>query len=554
LQTRRNTDEFEQVNFVKTKILWAAFWLLILLMAFAWRAQNLDSFGLSNDEGVYLMWGRLVADGYPLYSSTVAVQPPLFLETLGVAFRLAGDSVAVGRWAMLAGFVGLAVALSWLAFQSAGWPAAISALILLALAPVVFTFSRLAMAEIPATALAVGSLALVVQYTRRGGWGWLAASGLLFGLSLIFKTLNPFLVAPVATLLIIHHSLPQQINVLARLISPHKHWRELVIDLLGWAIIAILPVTAVFVLYDPAAAYDQLVAFRGDLRTAAPGSWTDTWTRLQLFFAGHWSFLLLAIAGIMSTTWQAARFDGETAGPTSPRIVYDFLWLVWLLAGAMLLLWHTPLFDHHFVVLLPPLILLAASFIGDGVRFWPRSSMAGRAAFGAVLAAALLGVPAMVRANQQAVAVVTGGREQDALQLLDAVTAPADFVMGDSQFLIFMANRRTPPPLGDLALVGIKAGRQTSARLIRLTEEYQSPAVVRWALRLPWLPDYLHWVEQNYLAQRVWDNDHIIHFVRRIPPTEPLPNPRQTRLGESVALLGHHRRVAHYEQPYFAWR
>ena len=29
-----------------------------------------------------------------------------------------------------------------------------------------------------------------------------------------------------------------------------------------------------------------------------------------------------------------------------------------------------------------------------------------------------------------------------------------------------MADRRTPPPLGDLALVGIKAGRQTSERLV----------------------------------------------------------------------------------------
>jgi len=34
---------------------------LIFALAVAWRVQNLDAYGLSNDEGVYLMWGRLVA-------------------------------------------------------------------------------------------------------------------------------------------------------------------------------------------------------------------------------------------------------------------------------------------------------------------------------------------------------------------------------------------------------------------------------------------------------------------------------------------------------------
>jgi hypothetical protein len=102
-----------------------------------------------------------------------------------------------------------------------------------------------------------------------------------------------------------------------------------------------------------------------------------------------------------------------------------------------------------------------------------------------------------------------------------------------------MANRRTPPPLGDLALVGIKAGRQTSERLIDLTEAYQAPAVVQWSLRLPWLPEYLDWVDKNYLAHKVWDNDHIIHFIRRIPPNEEIPNAQQTRLGDSVVLRGY---------------
>ena len=109
---------------------WFALWFIIFAAAMVWRIQNLDAFGLSNDEGVYLMWGRLAAGGYPLYSQIYAVQSPLFLESLALAFKLAGDTVQVGRWAMLPGFGLLAVLLSWLAGKTGGWPAAITTLVL----------------------------------------------------------------------------------------------------------------------------------------------------------------------------------------------------------------------------------------------------------------------------------------------------------------------------------------------------------------------------------------------------------------------------------------
>ena len=111
--------------------------------------------------------------------------------------------------------------------------------------------------------------------------------------------------------------------------------------------------------------------------------------------------------------------------------------------------------------------------------------------------------------------------------------------MGDSQLLIFLADRRTQPPLGDVALVAIKAGRQTSERMVELTKEYQAPAVVQWSLRLPWLPAYLNWVEENYLAQRIWDNDHVIFFAPRFPSEQAVPHDRRVRLGDSLTLRGY---------------
>jgi hypothetical protein len=306
-------------------------------------------------------------------------------------------------------------------------------------------------------------------------------------------------------------------------------WRVLLLDGLLWASGVFIPLAAICFIYDPAAMYDQLLAFRADLRAACPPSWPETWEHFTLFLKTYWGFWLLAWGGIISAVLRL-RFQ-------------PLIWLAWLMAGIAMLLWHTPLFAHHFIVLLPPLILLGAGFIADVVAPWGIGKSANRrimaAGLSLLIIAAAFNVPSMIEANQKMASIVTGGREAEAMPLLQAVSEPGDFVMGDSQLLIFMANRRTPPPLGDVALVAIKAGRQTSSRMIDLTRRYQAPAVVQWSLRLPWLPEYLAWVEANYLARRQWDNDHIIYFAPRFPAGQPIPNQSRVRLGEALTLQGY---------------
>lgn len=522
-----------------SKIIWPGVWLIAFALLFAWRIQNLDAFGLSNDEGAHLMWAQLAVDGYPLYRETYAVQSPLFLEPVGWAFRLAGSTIQTGRWVTLPGFVFLAVTLSWLAHKAGGWPGAITALLLTGISPLIFAYSRLVMAEVPATALAVASVAFAVVYRQGGRKLWLFLSGLVLGLSFISKALHPFVVVPVGVLLLMYYGQGQPGSWLSRL---RRRWQPLLLDGLVWGLAVCLPLMAVLLIYGPANVYDQLIAFRGDLRLARPGSWTETWQHFKLFFTTHWGFGLLAFGGIISTVLRK-KFS-ELGELDELKNSLNSINLIWLAAGMVMLALHTPLFQHHFIVLLPPLILLSAALVANSVALWPKQQRGRRVGYGivAVLGLIVMGsifnAPAMIKANQNTAAIVTGGREQQALELLDAVSNPDDFLMGDSQLLIFMANRRTPPPLGDVALVAIQAGRQTSSRMIELTQAYQSPAVVQWSLRLPWLPEYLAWVEANYLTKRVWDNDHIIYFGRRIPPDETIPNEQVSRLGASLMLRG----------------
>lgn len=506
----------------------AFLWILMFTAVLAWRLPNLDAFGLSNDEGAHLMWAKLAVDGYTLYQETLAVQSPLFLESVAWTFRLLGPSIAAGRITTLIGFVALAIILSILAYRAGGWLAACGAVLLLGASPLMFSLSRLVMAEVPATAwavLAVG-LACLAYESERWQQGWFLAAGLALGLSFITKALHPFAVVPIGWLLLIR----------AYQSESGAFWRNFIINSMLVGIGTMVPMAAVFVIYEPGAVYDQLVAFRGDLRAAIPGSWNETATHFTTFFESHWGYWLLASSGLLSLI----------SAPRESRL-YPMTWSLWLGAGVVMLLWHAPLFRHHFVVLLPPLILLGAFGLAQATDFWQKvirrdtispSRWMGGLIITLMLTGALFNVPDWVQANQQTAAIVTGGREAQALDLLRQVSHPTDFVMGDSQLLIFMAQRRTPPPLGDVALVAIKAGRQTAPRMQRLTLEYQAPAVVQWSLRLPWLPDYLDWVEMHYLARRVWDNDHIIYFAPRVSSEAKLPNPLETPLGDRLTLRG----------------
>ncbi len=538
-------------------------WAIVLGLFVGWRAQNLDAFGLTNDEGAYLMWTRLALDGYPLYAETRAVQPPLFFEWLGLAFRLAGSTLEVGRWAILLSFGLLAAGVSGLAHRFGGWLAALVALLLLGSAPIIFTLSRLVMAEIPATSLAVLSIALVFHYLDSDRKAWLLASGLALGLSLMIKLLNPFIAVPVGLLLLWR----------ARRPAGDMGGRPSLLKEAGWWGSGVLiPFLLVCLFYDPTAMYEQLIAFRGDLRAAIPGSWTETWGQFGLLLRSHWGYVLLALGGIVAASWRFHKAQqhlekkkGATGQenkfsfarvPDSPTI-FVLTWGVWLISGTVMLAWHTPLFYQHLVILLPPLILLGTGFAVETVNLWQACARRmptlvytellrqgihlcrPAVVSSLIIVIAMLNLPAIVEANQQAAAIVTGGREAEAIKLLKAVSSPYDFLMTDSQLLIFLAGRRTPPPLGDVALVAVKAGWQTSARMIALTQEFRAPAVAQWSLRLPWLPEYIEWVEANYLARRVWDNDHIIYFAPRFPAGQPLPHERMERLGEAVTLRGY---------------
>jgi hypothetical protein len=524
-------------------------WRILVLLAIvglvAWRLPNLGAFSLSNDEGAYLMWAWLVHSGHPLYTQTVSVSAPLFIELLSLAFSVGGISLVTGRVLVLVFFAAALTGLAWLglmlgqawrsredrtSFPSSAWLGALVSVIAFGVAPLAFRLSRSAMGEIPATSLVILAVALAVAYRRKGGVHLAILSGLSFSLSLLVKALNPLVMLPILWLLW------------------RGRWGEWVRAAVVWGAAATAPVVGCLLLYDPAALYDQAVAFRFELRRAFPWRPRENWSWVTYSVRQQWGIVVLGAAGLLVGAFSTKGRDGSDASGAAEQDSTAYaardelgVSLFWLGAALLTVLTHSPLFPHHTIILLPPLALLAGQGAAAAARLLSMRRLflggLGLLAGGAFLAS----LPMTVALNQEVLSAQFG-REAAAVDVLRQVTRPDEDVVVDNLLLAFEADRQTPPPMGDIAQVAINSGRQSGERLTALSEEYPVAAVANWALRLPYMPDYMAWVDDNFLVQRPWDDYHILYFARK-PDPEILAAAPEAVFEGGVALVGHRARV-----------
>lgn len=528
--------------------------ILIIFVSVWWRAVNLDAFGIANDEGTHLMWAKLANEGYPLYSQTRAVQGPLFINLIQLSFKVLGTQVAAGRWMeiCLGGVTLFGVGL--LTRQIRGWTAAWIAAAALSVAPLFFLYSRIVRGDVAASAFLVLALLSAYAFRRSGRPAWLGLSGLLLSVNLLVKAISP-LAFTLILLLILQRRLPG-IREKTNKRESIPIVRQILADLLIFGLGVILPIAACFVVYDPTGLYDALVTFRIELRSTRPWDAGTNLAEIGSFLRQNAALAALAIYGFLSL------LNAKTA-PTGHNVVvpygqpganaqqadrghYDDAALLglWLTITFITLLGHTPLFTHHLISLLVPMAVLTGVGIEEVIQRLLRWRTKGpRWQVWGLVGLVLTGFYAAslstwLVADQHARQEITGGREADAIELLRTVTTPGSFIISDNQMLPFMADRLSPPPLGDIALVAIQSGRQTTDRLIGLSRDYQAEAVISWSLRLPWLPEYLNWAEESYLVRRKWDDFHVIYFGRRVP-RDQVPNRIDAKVGEKIQLLGY---------------
>jgi uncharacterized membrane protein len=181
--------------------------------------------------------------------------------------------------------------------------------------------------------------------------------------------------------------------------------------------------------------------------------------------------------------------------------------LAWLGATVLMLWLQTPLFHHHLVALIPPLVSLA--IVGISPIRWDkkRSSILVNAATAITIIVLLFvsytnwqGEQAYYRSSLEQATSKAVKQDAQAVQDLQNETAPGQLVITDAQFLAGLANRNTPPSLVDTSLVRILTGNVTADQLIQEASQPQVHTVLFYTYRLDIknIADFHTWVAQHF--------------------------------------------------------
>lgn len=500
----------EQVSQRKlyTLLFWGAL-ALILIVAVGARLYSLnvpfDRDGY--DEGVYWQSLRAMASEQGLYSTIFYSQPPVFLLSIFPTFVLFGQSLWSARFGIvlisLLGFLGAYL----LGRSLSGRFGALVALLLLLFNPLYLAESQIIQAEGPSVALTLLAIGLAFLWWQqpdgRRGICWASLAGITLALSIFSKLLAVSTLVPLILL------------VLAR---AWQIWRKYpgtntrswlpIISGLGFGLLTSLAVVLPFV-GTFQNLWSSVVSFHEIPSGSISGTNSDNFSIIRpvlLSFLGATASYGALIA-LMRRDW---------------RVLPLLAWLVTVLA---LLLRQYPLFPHHLIALVPPLIALVPLGVTSSRShqvFPTKGRMKIIASTGFTLTILLvlltISVDALhdIRYYHSALTTGTNADTQKALQIandLRQAIAPDQWVVTDGQFVAGLADRSTPPSLVDTSNVRISTGYVTLKQLEQSASDPRVHAVLFFTYRFDllninrfhsWVAQHFHLIHTYGPGQELW--------------------------------------------------
>ncbi len=269
-----------------------------------------DIFEFDRDEGINLMKAALYADGQPLYTKIWSDQPPVLTVVLAKYFKIAGLDVMKARLLIL----GFASLLIWAFYNcirvTAGTVAALFGTLLLVMTHEFVRLSVSVMVGLPALALAMTAIYLLLLYPRYPSLLLVGGSGVLFAISLLTKLFTAFLI-PFLLLLLILFGIQRWKGVLAA-----------VTPLLTW-VLALAAAMALIAWRCNALDYRQLVGTH--IKSGVKGAQDAESTKMLADMEKHdyGDYKALAVLGLIATLVflnyeQAAGRDRVLPRPRPP--------------------------------------------------------------------------------------------------------------------------------------------------------------------------------------------------------------------------------------------
>jgi hypothetical protein len=511
---------------IRSKVVYGLILLGLVGLLFAWQIRHLGAYNWLYDEAGYIAVPWMVATGHTLYTDVYSPSPPLFTLSIVAAFKIWGCSVEVARAVIVAySALGL-LAAALLAREIRGRVAGLAAVLLLFFNPEYFRLSRVTMSEVPAVSLALVSLLASLVYWRRGQTGWLILSGLAMAASLLVKLVTLFALPLPFLGVALRHFYPLAPDT-GR--SMAEKMKGMALDFAVWVASFCLPILLCLLIYDPRAMYEQAVALHWRGREFHPVDYDRRGPRILAYLWQDRGLLMLALWGSFSCWLRRSR--------------RTLLVLAWFLLVTIMMVNQAPLTAHHMLPMVPPLAILAGVMVQESwdswlalirQRHWQKMLLP---AIGVgVVAFYLVNWPAVAKSNQEEMTRTNTpeGLVEDAVSLLEQVTAPGDFVISDDPVIVLLAGRKIPPMLTGADWRRLHVGHLTAEQLITLSEQYEASAIVFWRERFDSLPTYVQWVEDRFEAVKIGTYSHRVY----LPPD--LSEPPGITFGHKIQLLASH--------------
>ena len=503
---------------------WVA--LAALLAAFVvFEATALDPGFWKYDEGLNVIKAQLVREGYWPHRDIWSDQPPLFTLLLAVVQSALGPSLPVGRAFVLCWAVVLLVATFWLGTKHGSRWAALAAILLLAASPLVQELGRTILIGLPAVALGMLALGCALLAQERGRLRWLVIAGLLFGLGMLIKPLiAPYY--PVLLLIAIWPARPAK----AGEAGYARRWRRLLALHIAPAVLLLVAT----LLFGPRSFFGQVVGTFADARESYGFSLSGNLAGMvALLGSAYYPGLIVAAVISLVLLWRRRR---------------ERFWvmLAWTgISGAALLL-HTPQRAHEYLLVLPPLCILAAIMPelvwrrARSLRMASRIALYALAVVPIVLAA--LGAPATVEQSlREHGEPLRQGREaqqtQLALNLLRDEVAPGGLVITDDPMLAYLTGHSVPPQLAVPSQRRLRSGNIAARELIELAARPDVQAVLFWQQRFTIVPEFAEWARTHLALRAVTPTRWFYLPVRPTWPQEACSDAGLCLVGSSARSL-----------------
>ncbi|MBV6622802.1 MAG: glycosyltransferase family 39 protein [Rivularia sp. (in: Bacteria)] len=427
-----------------------------------------QSFELDYDEGLNLIKALLYSRGFSFYSQIWSDQPPLFTVILSYWLNLFGQSVFAARLLTLL-FSSLLI---WCFYQlirrELGNIPAFIATVLLFTSWLYIRLSISVMIGLPSLSLAMLSIYLISLYKQNHLNRYLIFSGIAFALSLQTKAFTVFLIP-----LVMMYIWDFQINLFQfkKDYNLRNNIQNTFSALLQWIGILCFTYIIIALLFGQFSHQEQLVQTHLNQPINTEIKNYDNLYYLNFMTAQDRDYIFLAIVGILTIIYHKNKSG--------------LLPITWFFTSTLILLFHKPIWYHHYHLISIPICWLAAYAIASLLDLLSQNWHGNLKSFFKSINFFKLIIISLISLIFVSLIFATppitkGGPPKD-LQLLQLVIKYKDstnWVFTDRPIYAFYANLPVPPEMAVISSKRINSGKLTNQEMLEILKKYRPEQIV----------------------------------------------------------------------------